>query len=155
MKRCDHKFIDSTSCLKCGWTPAEADFPKQPLSELATIIVGHLAKANGRVNAITAAELGDLMELPSRRVREIISNEFEAITTALPAPLIALPPGGYWLSTDAEDLRERQAWLTANRDRYDDQLLAHTAMCERHGLAGVLKDSPRTNQQTNKPTKES
>lgn len=20
-ERCDHKFVDSTSCLKCGWTP--------------------------------------------------------------------------------------------------------------------------------------
>lgn len=22
-KRCDHKFIDSTGCLKCGWIPPE------------------------------------------------------------------------------------------------------------------------------------
>lgn len=22
--RCDHKFIDSTHCLKCGWTPPTA-----------------------------------------------------------------------------------------------------------------------------------
>jgi hypothetical protein len=24
VERCDHKFIDSTSCLKCGWTPPAA-----------------------------------------------------------------------------------------------------------------------------------
>lgn len=24
--RCDHKFIDSKSCLKCGWTPSPSDF---------------------------------------------------------------------------------------------------------------------------------
>ncbi len=116
----------------------------KPISELATVVVKHLAKANGRVNAITAAELGDLMELPSRRVREIISNEFEAITAALTAPLISIPPHGYWLSTNAEELRERQAWLLANRDGYVAQLRAHEAMCRRHGLAGVLTQSLKT-----------
>jgi hypothetical protein len=24
-KRCDHKFIDSKNCLKCGWEPTEAE----------------------------------------------------------------------------------------------------------------------------------
>jgi hypothetical protein len=25
-RHCDHKFVDSTSCLKCGWTPTAEDF---------------------------------------------------------------------------------------------------------------------------------
>jgi hypothetical protein len=29
--RCDHKFIDSKSCVKCGWTPKPEDFPQPPL----------------------------------------------------------------------------------------------------------------------------
>ena len=125
------------------------------ISELAEAITAILATAIGKTNAISAARIGDQLDMPSRRVREIISTEFAGISERLPAPLVSIPPAGFWITTDAEDLRERQAWLTANRDGYDDQLRAHTAMCARHGLAGVLTDSPRTKTTTNKPTKES
>jgi len=26
-RSCDHKFVDSKSCLKCGWTPGEEERP--------------------------------------------------------------------------------------------------------------------------------
>jgi hypothetical protein len=119
-----------------------------PISELAEAITAILARASGRDNAVTAAQIADRLDMASRRVREIISKEFEPISERLSAPLISIPPHGYWLSTDAEDLRDRQAWLAGNRDSYDIQIEAHEAMCKRHGLAGVLKDSPRTTKQT-------
>jgi len=28
-QRCDHEFADTKHCVKCGWVPQEADFPKQ------------------------------------------------------------------------------------------------------------------------------
>lgn len=121
------------------------------ISELAEAITAILATAIGRVNAITAAQIGDRLDMPSRRVREIISKEFAGISERLSAPLVSVPPCGFWLSTEVEDLRERDAWLLANRDRYDASREAHRAMCARHGLAGVLNDlneSPAT-----KPTK--
>lgn len=120
------------------------------ISELAEAIVEILATATGRINAVTAAQIANRLDMASRRVREIISKEFEAISERLPAPLISIPPHGYWLSTDAEDLRARQAWLAGNRESYDIQLSAHEAMCKRHGLAGVLTESPKT---TTKPHK--
>jgi hypothetical protein len=32
-ERCDHKFIDSTHCLKCGWTPPAVPSPEDPQPE--------------------------------------------------------------------------------------------------------------------------
>ncbi|MEP7304177.1 MAG: hypothetical protein ABJA98_01540 [Acidobacteriota bacterium] len=30
---CDHKFVDSRSCLKCGWTPPAADAVREETTE--------------------------------------------------------------------------------------------------------------------------
>ena len=122
----------------------------KPLSELAEAIVEILATAVGRVNAVTAADIANRLDMSSRRVREIISTEFKAISWKLSAPLISIPPTGYWLSTEADDLREREAWLTANRDRYDIALREHRAMCRAHGLEGVLNESPKPTNKRNK-----
>lgn len=119
----------------------------RPLSALETVIVEQLAKAHGRANAVTAARLGDLLELPSRRVREIISDGLAAISQALPMPLVSIPPHGYWLTTEADDLLERHKWLVANRDRYDAQIAEHAAMCKRHGLGSVLVEDEKPKKQ--------
>ncbi len=30
---CDHKFVDSNRCLKCGWTPRDPASPAPPETE--------------------------------------------------------------------------------------------------------------------------
>jgi hypothetical protein len=32
---CDHKFVDSRSCLKCGWTPTESELGRRAREHLA------------------------------------------------------------------------------------------------------------------------
>ena len=123
----------------------------KPLSELGHAIAEILATAEGRVNAVTAADIANRLDMSSRRVREIISTEFKALSRCLPAPLISIPPTGYWLSTEADDLRERQQWLTTNRDRYDIALREHRAMCRDHGLEGVLHEAPKPTTNQRKP----
>lgn len=34
MATCNHKFVDSKCCLKCGWEPSPSDFFKPPASEV-------------------------------------------------------------------------------------------------------------------------
>jgi hypothetical protein len=41
--RCDHKFVDSTHCLKCGWTP-----PPPAFASIARLATDWQTRAAGR-----------------------------------------------------------------------------------------------------------
>lgn len=38
VRKCDHKFVGSTHCLKCGWTPPSAETEQQLLAALKMLL---------------------------------------------------------------------------------------------------------------------
>jgi hypothetical protein len=58
--RCDHKFVDSTRCLKCGWKPWEPNrTPLMPRPELAPLSV------------MDETKLADAQDLASQATDEV------------------------------------------------------------------------------------
>jgi hypothetical protein len=68
--KCDHKFIDSKSCLKCGWTPTGEDFAALEIGRAHVPVPPFSFRVTE--HEVTRLRVGDVIEYGETHAEHIV-----------------------------------------------------------------------------------